>query len=111
MNRWAVRDVPDDTIAAIKQLTVDRGCKVSEVLAQEFGGNVKLYKTDSWTIYNVPESTKAEIKARAKKLNKPIGYLLEELVSQKSEKEVEKELRIQLVNQMRLFLKEFRKLD
>ena len=111
MVKLSVVNVPEETINAIKQKSIDYSCTMAQVFVDDYGGQKKIIKKDSWIIYNVPKEVKEELKDRAKKMNKPIWVLLKNLLKMKGRKEIERDVRIEVVNDLRKYLKEFRKIS
>jgi hypothetical protein len=112
MKRWSVVDMPEETIAAIKNRALEYRCSIPEILAQEFGGEAKFKSDKVWKVYNVSEKVQKELSSRAKKCKKSISYILEDLLFNYKESEAEMEARLQrkLVDEVREYLKKFRKI-
>jgi hypothetical protein len=107
--RWTIENVPEETINAIKQRSVDYGVSIAQVLVTEFGGQDKLERKNNWTIWNMPDDLRQRIIRLAKKSNKTVPNLLETLLENKNQTEMEKDLKEQLIYAVNHCLKEFKK--
>jgi len=109
--RWSVVGMPVETINAIKNRAMEYGCSIPEVLATEFGGEAKHEAKKVWVLYNVPKEVQEELSRRARKIQKPIYLVLQDLLFKRGESDAEVSARIrkEFVKDMREYLKEFRK--
>ena len=107
MKRWTVCNMPDETIAAIKNRAIDYGCSIPEVLADAFGQEANCEVTKAWKLKNVPLSTRKKLTKRAMQAKMPIAKVLEDLLDVKQDAEIERNVRGQVAAEVRGYLKKF----
>jgi hypothetical protein len=107
--RWTIENVPEETINAIKQRSIDYGCSIAQVLALEFGGQDKVERKSNWTIWNMPDDLRYDIVRLARRSNKTVPGLLETLMNNKDQAQMERDLKGQLIYAVNYCLKEFKR--